>query len=743
VTGRPHGSAVPGPAGGTAGEQPSREVPSARVRGPERVEPIRHLAVLAAAAVPGLLFEAVFGLRAVVVPIAVVLVACALAGELCRRVTALGPWRPLLALAGGLLVLAETQLGHTTHGGLPTGATIRALVAGATESWQLTLQSTWPARPDAELLLFVPLAVLVAAVLGIELLRWPLVALLPSLLLLGLSQAYLALTGTAAAAAALGYAAVAATLLAVSKKDRPAGRAGALMVLPTAVLGVVAAVATVAAGPVRQPAYSLRHDSSAPVAPTRLINPLTEVAARMQRPDVPVFSYRTGTPVDRWRLAVLNRFDGVSWSTDANWLRMGATVEPAPTITVPTGERSASVAMPAAEQPWIPSQALPAAVSGVAPLIDQDSGMLLVGGRSGPVSYELRWREPAIGADALAGAAIDSTAAAGLAGLGQVPAGVDELAREATGGQPPSFQTAVVLERFLSRNYQVATGPDLPTGSGWPQLRTFLLETRRGTSEQFAAAYVVLARQLAIPARLVYGFRAPPATREEVVVRNGNVLVWPEVAVADVGWVPLDPTGTAGGSSAADGGLAEVTAQVRAALPPLEELRPPRVLPHDGGSAEVAGNRWAFALPVAPILLGLLVSAGAALAAMPLWRAIRTRRRRRLTGVRGVVAAWWEVRDRLRADGVPLTAAMTVREVATVAAPTVGQSVVDGMHMLARLVDLAVWSGRDASPYASDEAWAAVDLINDGLGGRPLHRGVRAAFDPSSLFPPRPVPQRG
>ena len=72
----------------------------------------------------------------------------------------------------------------------------------------------------------------------------------------------------------------------------------------------------------------------------------------------------------------------------------------------------------------------------------------------------------------------------------------------------PAFQTALVLERYLRENYQLATGADLPSGNGWPQLSTFLLDTKRGTTEQFAAAYVVLARMIGLPARIAVGYRA-------------------------------------------------------------------------------------------------------------------------------------------------------------------------------------------------------------------------------------------
>jgi len=193
--------------------------------------------VLLAAAVPGLLFAPVFGLWALVPPIAVVLLVCYGVAELGIRFQALRPWQSVLGLVLGALGLAEV-----TVGGLPTVATVRALVAGVTESWQLTLQSTWPVRPDATLLLFVPLIVLFTAVLGMELLRWPALAVLPGVAALVVAQAFTALTGAVATIAALGYAAVVAGLFLAS---RPARAATALLLVPTVVLVVALPTASV------------------------------------------------------------------------------------------------------------------------------------------------------------------------------------------------------------------------------------------------------------------------------------------------------------------------------------------------------------------------------------------------------------------------------------------------------------------------------------------------------------------
>jgi hypothetical protein len=305
--------------------------------------------------------------------------------------------------------------------------------------------------------------------------------------------------------------------------------------------------------------------------------------------------------------------------------------------------------------------------------------------------------------------------------LGVVPPDVAKLAQVATAGQRPSFQTASLLERYLSENYHLATGDDLPTGHGWPQLSDFLLTSKRGTSEQFAAAYVALARIVGIPARLAVGFRAPKATDGDVVVHNGDALAWPEVAVAGVGWVPLDPSGTATAAGAQPSGLAKTAGEAGQQLPP-HTIPPEPPLPptpvETGPVVDFLVLLWIFC--------GLVGAGILTFAAVPLAKAVRTWRRRRRTGSAGVVAAWAEARDILRARGVPVTPGMTVRDLA--AAAGLDQSVVDGLNRLAQHVDTALWSGMGASPITVAQAWEAVRAIRHG---RPR---LGALFDPRGLF---------
>ncbi|HEY4019895.1 MAG TPA: transglutaminaseTgpA domain-containing protein, partial [Pseudonocardiaceae bacterium] len=702
-------------------------------------------ALLLTTAVPALLFAPVFGLPALLPPVAVVLVLCFAVAELCWHFPVLtAPRAPLIVFAG-LIGIVETELRDTTVAGLPTGATLSALVDGGTRSWLMTLQTTWPARPEPDLLLFVPLATLLVAVLGTELLRRPLLALLPSLVFLGISQAFVASTGPAALLAGLGYAAAAGILLGVTRTGGQRTRqthsvrsvlSATALVLPTALIAVIAAVIGLAVIPVRSPAVALHdHPASPPV--DQLANPLDELDGWLRQPSDPVFSYTATAPVDRWRLAVLDNFDGVSWTPDQTpYRRTGLAIAPSQGITVTTAEQSARLNLLGdAAGPWLPSQPMPASVSGVDSLIDQQSGTLIAAQpRAGSTDYALSWWEPQINADTLATSAIDPTQESGAA-LGAVPPGISELASTAVHGLRPSFQAALVLARYLSQHYQLATGTDPPTGAGWPQLRSFLLDTKRGTTAQFAASYVVLARLLGIPARIAVGFHASrPGNSGRVVVHDGDAFAWPEIAVSGVGWVPVDPTGVTSSAVGPGNSLTGAVDKALSQLPKQQDLRS-QPLPTTNSTAAPTSEPFGtkgILVPIVIVLLILLALAILGMLALPVVRRVRYWRRRRLPGALGVVAACQETIDRLRANGVPVSNGMTVRELVATAAPHVSRPVVVALRQLADVTDLALWSGLGV--VIPDQAWAAVEEVRRGLRTRPPAARLRAVFSPAGLF---------
>jgi len=717
----------------------------------DRFDRIAVAALLGATGIAGLLFAPVFGWAALLVPVLVVVLVAYGCTELTAKFPKLTPYRPLLVALLGLLGLIETVLTSTTLAFfLPTGASLQGLARGLTEGWRLTLQSTWPARPIPEQLLFVPLSVLLAVVLGLELLlrlKKPLVALVPSLAVAGLAQAYQALTGVFAVVAALAYALPAGLLLWSGRRVRSVSRApggprfswrvtGSAIwpALSTVVALVAGAVALAGLDPAGRDPLTLKDTQAAPPPRSRVGNPLDEIAQRLIRPGEEVFRYRGDTPVDQWRLIVLNGFDGANWLSDSRLRRLGAGLEGAPGVS-----GSAELKVRGLSGPWLPSHQDLTGVDGLTPLVDESAGTLMTESPSAGQerNYRLSWSSPEVD---LGSGEIDARAPGGLGGLGTVPPDVENVAKDAVRGLRPTFQSALQLERFLSTNYQVATGTEeLPTGHGWPQLRHFLLESKRGTSEQFAAAYVVLARMSGIPARLVVGFRGSAETDGGMhVVRNRDVLAWPEVAVAGAGWVALDPTASAGKAERNQAGPGKAVARARAQLPAEQQLRPPQLppgTPSESGedqSTEAGMSWWWPSLAAAIVLFGLLWLAG-----VPAAKVVRARRRRRRSGAEGVLGAWDEIRDRLRAHGVPFRIGMTPRDLAESAGSLAGEGIREPVARLAKVLDVTLWSGVPVGDGSVRRAWQEVGEVRRGLATRPFAARVLAALEPRTLVPIR------
>ncbi len=703
--------------------------------------------VLLAALVSGLTFAGVFAPGALLVPLVAVLLPVAVIDLLAQRQPRLAPARAgaafLLAGAVGLVVLSLPSA--------PWGARGRAVLDGALHGWLPTLQSTFPAHADPPLTAFVALLTLLAGVVGVEWLRrgFPaLLTLLPSAAVVGLAQLFAATTGIGAVVLALCYGAAAALVLAAGRRRAEARLTGrgavdlVALVLPVVLVAGLGAWALTSADPLHAPTYSVHDRYELATVPATAASPLEEIGGRLDRPDVVVFTARTDAPIDRWPQIVLDGFDGAGWSSSAAYRPLGAALPADPGVTVPRRTFRADITLGAgADGPWLPTQFRTVAVDGSRPAVDPATGTLLVPSGATVSAYTLSWQAPQPARDQLIGAAVDP-GAPGSVQLDEVPAGVAALTQQALGGARPSFAAALKLESWLRTNYTVATGDALPTGSGTAQLLDFLGRSKRGTSEQFAAAYVLIARTAGIPARLVVGFRQPdPDPSGAYVVRNADAFAWPEVAVAGVGWVPLDPTGgarenakntppTTQATDAARQKSQDGSVDVPQQVPPAPTPPPPAPLRGDASSAG-----WvAAAAAVLVLLLAWLVGVPAA-------KGVRRLRRRRAPGAAGVVGAWLDTRDRLRDTGFPARLGMTVRDVARLS-PMVLNGTSGELETLARCVDEALWSGRWAgAPQVDallvDDAWTAATTVRRALRHRPLPARVGAALGWQSLRPPR------
>ena len=141
----------------------------------------------------------------------------------------------------------------------------------------------------------------------------------------------------------------------------------------------------------------------------------------------------------------------------------------------------------------------------------------------------------------------------------QLPVGLPErildLALSITSGHATTYAKAKALERYLQTNYtyRLADG----SGKGDPPpgrdpMDWFLFDHREGTCGVFSSAFVVLARSVGIPARVVSGW-AIRATPDRQTVYSDQAHQWAEVAFEGLGWITFEPT-AGGAPSRADGG---------------------------------------------------------------------------------------------------------------------------------------------------------------------------------------------
>jgi len=84
----------------------------------------------------------------------------------------------------------------------------------------------------------------------------------------------------------------------------------------------------------------------------------------------------------------------------------------------------------------------------------------------------------------------------------------------------------------------------LPTTAPKDPLANFLFERKEGHCEYFASAMAVMLRSLAIPSRVVNGFRGGEFNdlNGQYVVRASDAHSWVEAYFPGHGWVGFDPT---------------------------------------------------------------------------------------------------------------------------------------------------------------------------------------------------------
>lgn len=702
-------------------------------------------------------------LVAVLVP---VLVSLGLSGLLPRRGRTAPLWPSvLLTVVLWLAVVCATLFRE--HGGpLPTGDAVRTVWTALLDSPHAVLTTILPVPGGPELLVLPHAVVWLASFTAAELAlrtRAPLLPALPAVAAFGFPVVLGAAgPGSNTLPAAVFVASAAVLVLVRSPASAPGGRGLAVAVPFAAALAVAAGLlGPHAPGLSSRDPYDLRRQVDPPVERPQSASPLDWMSAWTQHPDTALFTVRAtgpgapdGDDSVTWRLTVLDRFNGTKWTSGAELARSGGRVPSEPGAD-PGGRKRLEQRVTVHDLPgiWLPAADRPTRVDtpdGTEVSVDPAAGVVATGadGSTGGkanegLEYTAVSQLPVYDVKRLQYAAATGDQAAKEIPLtddsGQPVAAVKtfrEAAVRATRGSSYPYQQAVRLADWLRRNHRF--DPNAVPGHTYRNLEYFLTSGRRGTSEQFAASFAVMARTLGLPARVAVGFRTGAGTEGGARrVTGADALAWPEVEFEGIGWVPFYPTPgrtTEEGSSVAPAGQPkerkkvdeEVAEQPRTSDPAKPGEKNEETA---GGGAGGGPPAWVYP-PSALVLLA------AAYCLFALWVPYRRRRRRRGAADSGqrVLGAWEQIVERLTEIGLPPTSAHTATEVASFGARRVGGAAGEHLPALAKLVNEVGYAGRTPGPASAEAAWLHCDAVEKAVVRSVNRRArLRRTLHPRSL----------
>lgn len=263
--------------------------------------------------------------------------------------------------------------------------------------------------------------------------------------------------------------------------------------------------------------------------------------------DAELMIVRSGEPL-YWRGGTLDRFDGVRWSSTSDDDSEGDSdgEEIAPGVETETVRQSVEILE--AETSLVFGGYNIREVSRLDAEPNSDgswsvSGRLDEGERYGVVS-----EVPQPTAEQLSSSGTAYPQQVGTRFLqmpGDTPREIQETAdvvrREYSPDNP--YETARAIQRYLLYDGGFSYNLEVDYRRADRALEEFLGEGREGFCTQFATSMALVAREMGVPSRVVYGATTGEEINEnEYVVRGANMHTWVEIYFPGVGWYPFDPT---------------------------------------------------------------------------------------------------------------------------------------------------------------------------------------------------------
>jgi protein-glutamine gamma-glutamyltransferase len=624
--------------------------------------------------------------------------------------------RPVVRLVGAAIaVVLAVVLAVVVAGG--TAADVgRAFRSGV----QGLLSTDWPSPSRADLIGTVAAALAAGSAVGAELAGRRRFHLAPLVALLSVYVAVIALS------APLGIrwrwlgvvVAVSVTLALLrnsgSLRDRLTLLRGERRLVPLGLIAIVMVVLALFPISFDVRADPRRNDPAEQTAP--LLDPIeaTRALRDLDPPrDLHIVTVDGGGAVPtRWRTAALNSFDGRNWSPSLTLRPIGATLGPATGPTI-----SADIEFLDDNLTLVPLPGTPVSVDRP---VETDADRTVV-----------RLADPISPGDSVG--IVANSPPAGPGALGVTPrlvddstSGLTELAEGLAGDGDPIEQLRR-LETTMRDDFVLDNDVQ---GGGLEQalIDRFLRDTQRGTNEQFATAFVLLARSLGIESRVATGFVAGQSPDgavvpegEQLVLSSADADVWPEVQLADGTWLAYDPVPPV---EAADGAPPPPEPQVQSPAAPQPPIAPPPESDSEPATADddaATTGSSAFSTVLVWMLGGTIalavVLAPFALAAA-LIVAVKFRRRRRRLGAPDAVdrirGAWASATDALVDAGLSIANSNTDAEIAASGAPLAAVASPE-LHRLASMSSAATFGTPRHLDLLAQDAVVCLDAVEDGV----------------------------
>lgn len=498
----------------------------------------------------------------------------------------------------------------------------------------------------------------------------------------------------------------------------------------------------------RQP-YVLRTAVQPPPQPLLGADPLAGFAAVHDGAASSVFTAGVTSADLRgtyWQTTALDGFDGSRWQPTGLFRLSGSTLPIPPRLSVPSATLRAQVTLygPAT---YLPCPGTPVDTSLPAVEFDRSDGVVVpVGTPTSPLTYQVT----AVVARPNEASLIDSSIPAGNANAGSPPTPPDlaslaqDLIRSA---QPTPWDRILKLQSYFTGGTFSLDPPGHSTiGNGYYQISQ-LIQTHKGSAEQYAAAFAVLARAVGFHTRLALGYlHTAGSPSRELTYTTADYTVWPEVLLKGAGWepIPVNPAAKQADGAAAAAAAIPPEGPVAAAIDrqrQLDHVPPPRSPESNHATPRIALSSHRGGLPtgllapvlaVGVVLIGLLVLLST--------KGLRARRQRRpLDPALRLAGAWEHALDRLTEFGVPITGALTAHEVASRAVTDLGSQRATPVVWLVPFVDAARYDRRSSpTRAAADAAWAVIQQFDASLrANTPLGRRIQARLSVAPLRRPR------